>query len=238
MKNKALSFRDNTLINMNVIEGAVSVGVKKMTCMGSGCVYPYPSPGLPLNEDMIWMGAPHASEDSYAHSKRAMLAQLNAYKESYGLDFAFVISGNLYGPHDKFDTEYGHVTPSLVRKFYEASLTGEEIVVWGDGSAQRDFMFSEDTGEALIAIMKSVLGSVNMGSGAVNSIRDIVDILADITGGQAQIVWDSSKPNGQDYRAYNLDKLSETGFKPNVCLREGLEKTYAWYKEHADKARK
>ena len=238
MKNKGLSFYRNAQINLNVIEASRQVAVKKITCMGSGCVYPYPSPGLPLEESMIWDGKPHPSEDSYAQSKRAMLAQLNAYAESYDMDFAFAISANLYGPNDKFDTEYGHVTPSLIRKFYEAKLSGNEVLVWGNGSAKRDFMYSDDAAEALIAIMNNLSGPVNVGSGMVHSIREIVDGIADICDLEEFVRWDESKPNGQDYRSYDLGKLNSTGFKPRVTITDGLRRTYNWYSDNVVIARK
>ncbi len=238
MKNKGLSYLDNVTINTNVVEASRLFEVKKIVAMGSGCVYPYPSPGLPLQEDMMWMGYPHHSEDSYAISKRAMLAQLNAYKESYDTKFAFVISGNLYGPHDKFDEEFGHVTPALISKFYRAYTQGDDIVVWGDGSAQRDFLFSYDVAQALINIMLHIEGAVNMGSGNVIKIKDIVDALADITGLEDKIKWDATKPNGQDYRAYDLTKLLSTGFDAKYGLAKGLKITWDWFCENQNLIRK
>lgn len=238
MKNKGLSYLDNVTINTNVVEASRLFEVKKIVAMGSGCVYPYPSPGLPLQEDMMWMGYPHHSEDSYAISKRAMLAQLNAYKESYDTKFAFVISGNLYGPHDKFDEEFGHVTPALISKFYRAYTQGDDIVVWGDGSAQRDFLFSYDVAQALINIMLHIEGAVNMGSGNVIKIKDIVDALADITGLEDKIKWDATKPNGQDYRAYDLTKLLSTGFDAKYDLAKGLKITWDWFCENQNVIRK
>jgi GDP-L-fucose synthase len=229
MKNKGMSFLRNTLINTHVIEASRQANVEKIVAMGSGCVYPYPSPGLPLSEHMVWQGEPHPSENSYAHSKRAMLAQLNAYSEDYKMKFAFVISGNLFGPHDKFDPDFGHVTPSLVRKFYEAKRDSARVNIWGNGSAKRDFMYSDDVADALMIIMDKIEGPVNMGSGNVSSIRNIVDILADYTGMVEKVDWDSSKPNGQDYREYELSKLKDAGFKAKVSLEEGLKKTYDWY---------
>jgi len=238
IENKGVSFRDNVMINTNVVEACRLSGVRKITAMGSGCVYPYPSPGLPLREDMIWQGRPHESEDSYAHAKRAMLAQLIAYREQYGMPFAFVISANLYGPHDKFDVDHGHVTPSLVRKFFEARQSGGRVSVWGDGSARRDFIYSTDVAAALVAIMEGIEGPLNMGSGNVHSIRDIVDALGDITGLTHKVDWDASKPNGQDYREYDLTALRSTGFEAIVPLREGLARTYAWYEASHKHARR
>jgi len=238
MKQKGISFLNNTLINTYVIEASREANVKKIVAMGTGCVYPYPPPSLPLSEEVIWAGPPHPSEDSYAHSKRAMLAQLNSYKESYGLDSAFVISGNLYGPYDKFDPEYGHVTPALVRKFYEAKRDNTPVSVWGNGSAIRDFLYVDDVATALLSIMDHLEGPINMGSGILNSIRDIVDILAMHTNMVDQVTWDANKPNGQEYRAYNLDKLFSTGFKATVSLEQGVRMTYDWYAKHANIARK
>jgi hypothetical protein len=120
LKNKALSFFDNVMINTNVVEASHRVGVKKIAAMGTGAVYPYPSPGLPLKEDMIFLGKPHPAEDSYAQAKRAMLAMLQAYEESYGIEWVYLVSCNLFGPRDKFDTEFGHVVPSLIKKFHDA----------------------------------------------------------------------------------------------------------------------
>ena len=238
MKNKGLSYLDNVLINTNTIEACRIFEIKKIVAMGSGCVYPYPSPGLPLEEDMMWMGMPHDSEDSYAISKRAMSMQLKAYKESYNTKSAFVISGNLYGPHDKFDEEFGHVTPALISKFYRAKENGDDIIVWGDGSAQRDFLFSYDVAQALINIMLHIEGPVNMGSGNVIKIKDIVDTLAEITELEDKIKWDASKPNGQDYRAYDLTKLKSTGFDAKYDLRKGLQITWDWFCENQDLIRK
>lgn len=228
MDNMGPSFLDNTLINAHVIDAAREVKARKVVAMGTGCIYPYPPVRLPLSEDQIWHGPPHPSELAYAHSKRAMLAQLEAYKISYNLISAFVISANLFGPNDKFDIAHGHVVPSLVRKFYEAKVSGTAVSVWGDGSARRDFMYATDVASALVAIAEQIEGPVNMASGQIHSIRDIVDTLVEITG-HDRIVWDATKPNGQDYRAYDCTKLEATGFKAVYSLRAGLEETWNWY---------
>lgn len=237
MKNKALSFYDNVMINTNVVDASQKVGVRKITVMGTGAVYPFPSPGLPLREDMIFLGVPHPAEDSYGHAKRAMLAMLGAYQESYGMEWAYVVSCNLFGPRDKFDTEFGHVVPSLVKKFFDAKQRGEKVVVWGDGSAQRDFMYVKDAARVALAIMENIKGAANIGSGAVYRIRDMVEMLADISGMAGQVIWDSEKPNGQDYRSYDLTKINSIGFECQYTIREGLEETWSWYAEQMRKAR-
>ena len=238
MENKGLSFLNNVLINTHVIEASRLAKVKKIVAMGSVVVYPYPPPALPLAEHMIWQGQPHESENSYGHAKRAMLAQLKAYQESYNMDFAFAISSNLYGPHDKYDIKYGHVVPSLIRKFYEAKMNNGTVQVWGDGSPARDFVYASDAADALLIIMDKVNGEINLASGEVSSIKEVVNCLAEHTHMQDRVFWDTSKPNGQGYRSYDLTKLFATGFKPKISLREGLNLTYDWYAANSATARK
>lgn len=238
MKNRGDSFVKNVLINTHVLEGCKESGVKKVIAMGTGAVYPFPPVSLPLQEETIWQGPPHPSEHSYAHAKRAMLCHLESYKEDFGLSYAYVISGNLYGPRDKFDPQFGHVTPSLIRKFFEAKRDGTNVSVWGDGSARRDFMYCVDAANALIAIAENIEGSVNMAAGKVRQIKDIVNVLAEITGMQNRIEWDTSKPNGQDYRAYDLTTLQTTGFQPKFDLEQGLPETYKWFDQNYSNFRK
>lgn len=232
MKNQALSFRDNIMINTNIVEASNLVDVKKITVMGTGAIYPYPSPSLPLKEDMIFQGRPHHAESAYAQAKRAMLAMLEAYKESYGLNWSYIVSCNLFGPRDKFDIEFGHVVPSLIAKFYEAKKNSGKVVVWGNGSAQRDFMYVKDTARVAHLIMEEITGPVNIGSGQIYSIKEIVDMLGEITGLSDAIEWDASKPNGQDYRAYDLTKITNVGFKCSYTIRRGLQETWDWYCAH------
>jgi GDP-L-fucose synthase len=229
MKHQCASFYANCVINENVIEGSRRAGARKVTAMGTGAVYPFPSPGLPLKEDMIFLGRPHPAQAGYANAKRAMLAMLEAYQESYGLKWAYIVSGNLFGPRDRFDIELGNVVPSLIKKFYDAKKSGGTVQVWGDGSAERDFIYVKDAARAALAVMSGVDGAVNMGSGGVYSIRAVVDALSELTGMSGRIEWDRSKPNGQAYRAYDLTKLHAAGFAPKYSLRAGLEETWNWY---------
>lgn len=231
MENKGVSFFDNVSINTNVVEASRKVGVAKITVMGTGAVYPYPPPQLPLREETIFDGRPHPSENSYAQAKRAMLAMLESYHESYGLEWAYVVSCNLYGPRDKFDTRGGHVIPSLIKKFHNCVANGEPVQIWGDGSAQRDFMYVEDVADAVHLIMQNGSGPINLGSGKVYSIREVVEALEAVTG-QKKIAWDSTMPNGQEYRAYDLSKLNALGFSTKFSLHEGIQKTWNWYCEN------
>ena len=230
LKHQGSLFYDNCMINSNVVEAARRAGARKVTVMGTGAVYPFPSPGLPLKEDTIFMGRPHPAHAGYANAKLAMLAMLEAYQDSYGLEWAYIVSANLFGPRDRFDTETGNVVPSLIRKFYDAKTSGGVVTVWGDGSAQRDFVYIKDAARIALGVMNSVDGPVNMGSGQVYRIRDVVDALAEITGLSGRIEWDRSKPNGQAYRAYDLSKISALGLKPAYSIREGLKETWDWYR--------
>ena len=229
LKNQGPLFYDNVMINTNVVEASRRAGVSKITVMGTGAVYPFPSPGLPLKEDMIFMGRPHPAQAGYANAKLAMLMMLEAYQESYGMKWAYIVSANLFGPRDRFDTETGNVVPSLIKKFYDAKRSGGTVTVWGDGSAERDFVYIKDAARIALGVMTSLEGRVNMGSGQVRRIRDIVDTLAEITGLGGRIEWDRSKPNGQAYRGYDLSKIEGAGLKPAYSIREGLKETWNWY---------
>ncbi len=228
---------DNVLINSNVVEHARRAGVQKIVAMGSGCVYPELTDTEALTETQIWDGPPHPSEDSYAHAKRLMYAHLCAAREQSSLPFAFAISGNLYGPHDNFNVEHGHVIPSLVAKFFEARRTGKPVTIWGTGAAMRDFAHAEDAAQGLLCMMEHLEGPVNLGSGARYRIADIVDILSAATGHCVEITWDDRKPDGQLERYYNIDKLKSCGFSASVDLEEGIARTFRWYEAHWPKVR-
>jgi GDP-L-fucose synthase len=227
---------DNVLINTNVVEQARRAGVKKIVAMGSGCVYPELKGHEELFEQQVWLGPPHPSEDSYGHSKRLMMAQLDAARQQYGLSSAFAISGNLYGPDDGFNIEEGHVVPSLVAKFFAAARENRPVQVWGSGVAIRDFSFSEDAARGLVAILTELEGPVNLGSGMRHPIRDIVETLRELTG--VPVEWQSNKPDGQLVRYYNLDKLRSLGFTAKTTLRDGVQRTYRWYEQNWQTARK
>ncbi len=238
MRNQALSFLRNTLINTHVVAASHLAGVRKICALGTVAMYPDATTRAPLREDMVWQGPPHASERGYAHAKRGMLAQLDVYRESYGLAYACALSTNLYGPNDRFDIEHGHVIPSLVRKFFEARQNGEPVTVWGDGSARRDFLHVRDAARALHVIMEQVDGPVNLATGETHPIRDVVEVLARHTGMTDRVVWDTTKPSGQVFREYDVSTLRDTGFCCQVGLPEGLRATYDWYATHVSSARR
>lgn len=230
MNNPGQSFLENIQINTNVIEAAHQVGVRKITAMGTGCVYPFPPVSLPLREEHIFHGRPHESEAGYAHAKLAMLAQLETYARSYDMDWAYIVSCNLFGPRDKFDPINGHVVPALIRKFYEAKRDGTEVVVWGDGTARRDFIYIKDMSRVVTLVMDNTTGAINMGTNSIWTIGEIVRVITKISGLPAErIVWDATKPNGADYRGYDLTRLTRLGFHPHYSIAAGLRETWDWY---------
>jgi len=238
INDQGVAYYDNIMINTNVVEACHRFGVKKIVAMGTVAMYPDPLPRNPLAEDSIWQGKPHHSEYGYAQAKRAMLAQLEAYGENYGLPWALVLSTNLYGPYDRFDTKTGHVIPSLIRKFHDAKTSGGTVQVWGDGSATRDFLYVKDTVRALHQIMQGVEGTINMATGQTHSIRQVVNMLSSLTGLADRVVWDSKMPGGQLFRAYDVSKLTKAGFTCQYDLLAGLKETYCWYEANAASARK
>lgn len=233
-KHRGRVFLENVLINTNVIEASRLCKAKKVIAMGTVAAYPTPRT-FPVKEDQIWEGPPHGSESSYGHAKRAMLAQLLAYKESYDLDFSYVISTNLYGKHDKFDPLYGHVIPSLIYKFHQAKKRGEEVVIWGDGTAARDFLYSKDMARALILIMNRFSGVLNVGTGERTKIKDVVEVLTQYHSMEDQVKWDRSKPNGRDYYEIDLSRINSLGYKAQFSIELGLKETLDWFASHCDK---
>ncbi|PPD46795.1 MAG: GDP-fucose synthetase [Methylotenera sp.] len=230
-------FLENTLINTHVVEASFQAGVKKIIAMGSICAYPTPYPfDGSLIEDFIFHGIPHFAERAYGQSKRAMLAQLESYT-TQELDHAFVISSNLYGPNDHFNLETGHVIPSLIRKFYEAQQYKHDVQIWGDGLSRRDIMHSWDAADALIKVMLEFSGRINLASGNMLSIADIVSILGDISGVK-NWYFDESKPKGHEFPGINIDQLNSINYSPNFDAKKGLEQAYHWYCDNANFARK
>lgn len=231
-------FLQNTLMNTHVAEAARRARAKKIVAMGSICAYPSPtSEPEVLREEQLFLGEPHIGERAYGQAKRAMLAQLEAYHTS-GMDYAFAISTNLYGPGDRFNLETGHVIPSLIRKFYEAQQWGGPVVVWGDGLSKRDIMHSWDAAQALILIMQTISGRVNLATGRMLSIREIATTLSNIAGFNGPVEFDASKPKGHEFPGINVDRLNAAGFRPSFTAEQGLAQAFRWYADNADEARR
>ncbi|CAL1693001.1 GDP-L-fucose synthase [Brevundimonas subvibrioides] len=226
-KYPAEMYFDNIRINSNVVHAAYEAKAEKIVAVSTIAIYSSDAP-RPVSEASIWEGRPHASEAAYAHAKRAMLAQLEAYKSQYGLAYSYPIMTNIYGPHDRFDPLYGHVVPSLVAKFHAAAQNGGTVGIWGTGAAERDFIYADDAAIALAMIAERHEGPINVATGKTVLIRDIVSMLQEVSGVQS-VEWDATKPDGQLVRDYDISRLNDLGFEPQVSLREGLERTYEWY---------
>lgn len=235
--NQGKSIFYNTLINTNVVHASKLAGVSKIVAMGSNCTYPSP-PVLPYREDNIFDGRPDPGEAAYGHAKRHLLAMLEAYHDSYGMDYAYLVSGNLYGPRDTFDPVNGHVLPSLVHKFYEASLNEMDLVrLWGNGSTTRDFLYSEDLADLVSFMMgNSFTGAINTGSGQSVSIDYVAKRLSSISGVDfSRVIYDASKPTGRPECYADLSKLRTLGWHAPTRFADGLEATYKWYAQSREK---
>jgi GDP-L-fucose synthase len=232
------AFYENTCINVNVIEASRLAGVRKIVAAGTTAVYS-DEIALPMREADIWRGAPHGSEAAYAHSKRAMLAQLEAYHTQYGIDFGYMICTNLYGPGDRFDEKYGHVVPSLIARFERAAqLQQPEIVIWGDGTPTRDFLFSEDAARAFLTVAETGRGAFNTATGSTITIRELVEILRSVSGYRGEVVWDTTKPKGQQARSYDNSRLLQLGWEPQTRLPEGIAQSFEWYQRNIGSVRR
>ncbi len=231
------AYLDNVRINTNVVEAARLAGARKIVAMGSTAVYS-DMVGLPMREEEIWLGPPHASEAGYAHAKRGMLAQLESYRDQYGMDYAFCVSTNLFGMHDKFDEAHGHVLPSLISKFHRAAREDTAVTVWGTGTPRRDFLYVKDAALAMRLIAERFTGPINLASGEAHSIREVAEMIHRISGGRQPLLWDPSKPDGQKLRGYDVGKLRTLSFRPRHGLEEALRETYDWFAGHAETARR
>jgi GDP-L-fucose synthase len=205
--------------------------------MGSVAAYPEAS-SSPIKEEMIWNGLPHESESGYSHAKRTMLAQLLTYQKHYDFSYAYILATNLFGPHDNFDEHLGHVIPSLIKKFYKAKETNSTVTIWGNGTAIRDFLYSNEMARALVLIMEKGQGPINVGSGRLISITYLVDLLAkhfDMP--RSRIIWDPQKPNGRSFAELDLSRLKALDFRPILSFEEQLKETVHWFLSNANNLR-
>ncbi len=223
----------NLAIGVNVLEQARVHRVAKTVLLGTICAYPKHAP-VPFREDDLWDGYPEETNAPYGVAKKALLVGDRAYREQYGTNAVFLLPVNLYGPGDNFDLETSHVIPALIRKTVEARERGErEIVLWGDGSPTREFLYVEDCAEAVWLAAQGYDGAepVNVGTGEETAIRELAGLIAELTGFEGEIVWDTTRPNGQPRRRLDVTRAERLfGFRATVSLREGLERTIAWYR--------
>ena len=221
----------NLLMGAPVLEQARLAGVGKVVLTGTVCAYPKFAP-IPFSENDLWSGYPEETNAPYGVAKKSILVGAQAYREQYGMDAIFLLPANLYGPRDNFHETNAHVIADLIRKM---STGDDEIVLWGDGSPTREFLYVEDCVEGLVLAAERYDGAepVNLGAGKEISIRELAGLVAEVVGFGGKVRWDTSMPNGQPRRSVDATRARELfGFEARTPLREGLERTVAWYREH------
>jgi GDP-L-fucose synthase len=226
----------NLMMGAHVLEQCRLTRVGKLVVAGTVCAYPKFTP-VPFREDDLWDGYPEETNAPYGVAKKSVLVGAQGYRQQYGLHTAFLLPANLYGPRDNFDLETSHVIPALIRKMLEGE---DEVVLWGDGSPTREFLYVEDAAEAfaLAAERYDDPAPVNVGTGAEISIRELAETIAGLTGFAGRIVWDTSMPNGQPRRALDASRAAAAfGFRARTSLHDGLEQTIAWYREQVHAVR-
>ncbi len=227
---------DNLMMGVQLLHESWRRGVEKFVAVGTVCSYPKFTP-VPFKEVDFWGGYPEETNAPYGLAKKMLLVQSQSYRKQYGFNSIYLIPVNLYGPKDNFDLETSHVIPALIRKCLEAIERGdEEVVVWGDGSPTREFLYAADAAEGIFLAAERFNGEepVNLGSGEEISIKDLVETIEELTGYQGRLVWDTSKPNGQPRRSLDTSRATELfGFTAQTKLEQGLRETVEWYRQEA-----
>jgi GDP-L-fucose synthase len=219
----------NLMMGAHVLEQARLHGTRKLVMAGTVCSYPKFTP-VPFREDELWNGYPEETNAPYGVAKKALLVGATAYREQYGLDTIFLLPTNLYGPQDNFDLQSSHVIPALIRKMIESP---DEVVLWGDGTPTREYLYVDDCVEGLRLAAERYEGAdpVNLGTGVETSIRETAEIVADAVGFTGEMRWDTSMPNGQPRRSLDSSRAAELfGFRAQVPLQEGIRRTVAWFR--------
>jgi GDP-L-fucose synthase len=229
-------FYDNLMMGTQLIHAAWEAGVEKFTCVGTICAYPKFTP-VPFREEDLWNGYPEETNAPYGVAKKALLVQLQAYRDQYGFDGIYLLPVNLYGPEDNFDPRSSHVIPALIRKVHEAQQRGDrQIPVWGDGSPTREFLYSTDAARGIVMGTQFYRSSeaVNLGTGQEISIRDLIELICRLMDYDGELVWETDKPNGQPRRCLDTQRAKTAfGFSAEVGFEDGLRQTIAWYRENA-----
>lgn len=227
-------FYDNLIMGTQLMEQARHFGTRKFVSIGTVCAYPKFTP-VPFNEENLWDGYPEETNAPYGLAKKMLLVQGQAYRQQYGFNAIYLLPVNLYGPGDSFNPASSHVIPALIKKCVDAVENSEDhIVVWGDGSPTREFLYAEDCAEAILLATERYdkPAPVNVGTGIEIPVKVLVDLIAEMTGFEGEIVWDTSKPNGQPRRCLDVNRAErEFGFRAVTDFQAGLKKTIDWYLE-------
>jgi GDP-L-fucose synthase len=228
-------FYSNLMMGVQLIHKAWERGIEKFVAIGTICAYPKFTP-LPFKEEDLWIGYPEETNAPYGLAKKMLLVQSQAYRDQYGYNSIYLLPVNLYGPEDNFNPESSHVIPALIKKCVDAQEAGaKEIVVWGDGSPTREFLYVEDAAEGIVCASEFYNDSepVNLGSGEEISIKDLVETIVAATGFEGNLVWDTDKPNGQPRRCLDTTRAKEWfGFEAQMPFAEGLRRTVDWYRKN------
>ena len=229
-------FYDNLMMGAQLIHAAYEAGVSKFICVGTICAYPKFTP-VPFKEDDLWEGYPEETNAPYGIAKKALLVQLQSYRQQYGFDGIYLLPVNLYGPEDNFNPESSHVIPALIRKVHEAQQRGDKTLpVWGDGSPTREFLYSTDAARGIVMATQKYdePEPVNLGTNYEISIRDLVELICELMEFSGEIVWETDKPNGQPRRCLDTSRAKEKfGFVAQTEFRQGLKNTIDWYRTHS-----
>ncbi len=242
LRNPAVFFYDNAIMGVQLMEYARRFDVEKFIAIGTICAYPKFTP-VPFKEKDLWNGFPEETNAPYGIAKKIMLVQSQAYRAQYGFNSIYLLPVNLYGPRDNFDLETSHVISALIRKCVEAKENGvDEVVLWGDGTPTREFLYVEDAADAIVraASKLEISEPVNIGSGEEISIANLANLIAELIGFKGRFIWDKTKPNGQPRRCLDISRAKELlGWEATTSLREGLLKTIEWFlKERPDLRKK
>ncbi|MFD3648547.1 GDP-L-fucose synthase family protein [Streptomyces cyaneofuscatus] len=222
---------DNLRIQLSVIAGAHAAGTERLLFLGSSCIYPRLAP-QPIREESLLTGELEPTNEAYALAKIAGIVQTQSYRRQYGASYISAMPTNLYGPGDNFDLETSHVLPALIRRFHEAQRDGApEVTLWGTGSPRREFLHVDDLAAACVRLLEAYDGDapVNIGCGEDLTIRELAETIAEVTGYQGRVGWDTSKPDGTPRKLLDVSRLTSLGFKPQIPLRDGIARTYAWW---------
>lgn len=227
-------FYDNLMMGAQLIHAAHEAGVEKFVCVGTICAYPKFTP-VPFQEEHLWDGYPEETNAPYGIAKKALLVQLQSYRQQYDFNGIYLLPVNLYGPEDNFDPRSSHVIPALIHKIHEAQQTGAKtLAVWGDGSPTREFLYSTDAARGIVMATQSYdqAEPINLGTHQEIKIRDLVLLISDLMEFEGEIIWETDKPNGQPRRCLDTTKAREKfGFEAKTDLRQGLSETIAWYRD-------
>ena len=225
-------FYNNLMMGAQLLHEGWRTGIEKFVAIGTVCAYPKHTP-VPFREDDLWNGYPEETNAPYGLAKKMLLVQSQSYRQQYGFNSIFLLPVNLYGPRDNFDPASSHVIPALIRKCLEAKQRGDsEVVVWGDGSPTREFLYADDAAEGILLAAEHYNSSepVNLGSSNEISIKDLVELIARVTGFTGAIRWDATKPNGQPRRRLDISRARALfGFESKTSFETGLSRTVAWY---------